>query len=58
MKQTNKNALVKYLKRTYKNKLVALALFGIGIVSNNFAILLFMSFIATPLFFVNKKYVY
>ena len=51
--------MIKYLKRTYKNKAVALALVGIGCLSLGFDAdgsgFAFLMLFAIPLFFARRK---
>lgn len=51
----------KYLKRTLKNKLLALALSALGCLhfswSNDATVIVFISLIAVPLFFAKRNYV-
>lgn len=63
----NKNAkkirrFRRYLRRTYKNKLCAIILFGIGIASTfidgNITFLVFASLLALALFFAKEDWIY
>lgn len=53
--------MVKYLKRTWKNKVAALALFGIGYVSigidNDATAFAFLMLFAIPLFFARRNHI-
>lgn len=52
---------VKYIRRTFKNKVVALAMIGLGVasrmLSDDATFLVFMLIFAIPLFFARKNYV-
>ena len=62
-KKTNEhmNRFKKYIRRTYKNKLCALALIILGLiftsVSNDITVLVFLSILGVPLFFAKKNYI-
>ena len=51
--------IIRYIRRTWKNKLIALALLAIGgltlSISNDATVFIFMMFITLPLFFINKN---
>jgi hypothetical protein len=53
--------MIKYLKRTYKNKAVALALAGIGYLSigieNDATAFAFLMLFAIPLFFARRNHI-
>ena len=53
--------MIKYLKRTYKNKAVALALAGIGYLSTfidgDATAFVFLLLFAIPLFFARKNHI-
>lgn len=50
---------IRYLRRTYRNKIVALVLILLGVLSTmvdgDATALVFMSLIAVPVFFMNKN---
>lgn len=52
----------RYIYRTYKNKLCALALIILGVLTTNIegegTVLLFLSMIALPLFFSDENWIY
>lgn len=54
-------SFVKYIRRTFKNKVVALAMIGLGVasrmLSDDATFLVFMLIFAIPLFFARKNYV-
>lgn len=54
--------IVRNIKRTYKNKIVALAILGIGMIPvwcfNDGTFLLFALIIFAPLFFAKVNYIY
>ena len=59
----NKKIFAKYIRETYKNKLVAILLIAIGVfimllTNGDATILTFTSIIGIPLFFSKKNYIY
>lgn len=61
-KRTYKKRFIKYLRRTYKNKIVALILMGLmaltaPLLDGDWTAVIFISFIAVPLFFTNKNWI-
>lgn len=58
----NKKEFTRYIRKTYKNKLIAMILLAVGIISTSISdgdvtFLVFTMMIGLPLFFTRKNYI-